>query len=236
MMNKEQKRLLTMLQENKISVTDYQLISEALNKKSVFADIENSMLINPFQKIAGSKALLIGLILMVVMSIVGAFANIYYDGSLGYFLAHNLKTGMKPNFWLLFYQNMIGTLTLASLFFITALFFRQKKIRFIDFFGTVALARYPMYLSVIYTALENLIFPEINLQDISKGIELHFSFVGSVSAFIFFTCFIWQLVICFFALKEASGLEGKRLWSGYMIAMLISEVIGTIFTRLFLYV
>lgn len=232
-MNKEQKRLLAMLEENKISETDYQLISSALNKKSVFTDIENSILINPFQKIAGFKALLLGLILMISMSLLGTVVGVYFDGILGYMLPIGLKA-MKPNFFLLLYQNAVAIITLSSLFLLAALLFRQKRIRVIDFFGTVALSRYPTFICLFFTMLQKYLEP-FN-QDISKGIELHLTFVGILSYLILLTCIIWQVMTYFFALKEASGLEGKSLWFSFIITVLLGDVIGLILTRFFLYV
>lgn len=125
-MIKEQNRLLVMLKENKISEADYLLISAALNKKSVFTNIENSLLINPFQKIAGFRALLLGLLLMITMSLLGVVVNIYFDGSLGFFFPMGLKAAIKPNFFLLLYQNAAAVFITASLFMATALLFRKN--------------------------------------------------------------------------------------------------------------
>ncbi|KTD58899.1 hypothetical protein [Legionella shakespearei] len=236
MMIKEQKRLLTMLKENKISEDDYQIISAALNKKSVFSNIENSILINPFQKIAGLQALGLGLILMVAMSLTGIATDAYFDGIIGYMIPLGLKTAVKPNFFLLLYQNAAAVFITASMFITVSLLFRQKRIRIIDFFGTVALARFPLFISILFTMLEKHLSPSHFKEDISKGIELHLTLLGTVGNLIFLTCLIWQIATYFFALKEASGLEGKSLWRGFLIAILLGDVAGIILTRLFLYV
>ena len=234
-MNKEQERLLTMRKENKISECDYQMLSNALNKKSIFADIENSMLINPFQKIAGFKALILGLTLMLIMSILGVYGNIYYDGVFGYFVAESLKTTITPGFTLLLYQNIVACLSITVIFLAVAIFFRQKNIRIIDFFGTVALSRYPILISLLFTMLEKYLKPENFIQDVSKGIELHISIIGIIGHFVFFICLIWQIMTYFSALKEASGLQGKKLWTGFIIAIILSDVIAGILTRFFFY-
>ncbi|WP_235659330.1 hypothetical protein [Legionella maceachernii] len=225
-----------MLKENKISEADYLLISAALNKKSVFTNIENSLLINPFQKIAGFRALLLGLLLMITMSLLGVVVNIYFDGSLGFFFPMGLKAAIKPNFFLLLYQNAAAVFITASLFMATALLFRKKRIRVIDFFGTVALARYPLLISLLFTMIEKYLDPSRYNEDITKGIELHLTLIGTIGNLIFLTCIIWQIITYFFALKEASGLGGKSLWLSFIIAILLSDVAGIILTRLFLYV
>ncbi|WP_238585920.1 hypothetical protein [Legionella nautarum] len=233
MMDKEQKRLLAMREENKISEADYQLISAALTKKSIFASIENSVLINPFQKIAGFKALLLGLILMVIMSSVGIAANVYFDGIIGFVFADNIKA-MKPNFFLLLYQNAVVIFILASLFLAAALLLRQKRIRAIDFFGTVALSRYPILFVLPIVILQKYLEP--HKEDISKGFELHLTLLGTIGHFVFLICIIWQITTYFFALKEASGLEGRSLWLSFIVTVLLGDVIGLILTRFFLYV
>ncbi len=223
-----------MLEERKISQEDYLLLSNALKKKSVFANLENSILINPFKRIAGIKALLLGFILLVLMSILGSYANIYYDGVLGYLLPDGIKTTVKPNFFLLCYQNIIASVVLAAFFLLAALLYRKKRIRPIDFFGMVALSRYPLFISVIFTFLEKLIRPEEFKIDYSKGIELHFSVFGTVSNLLFTLCFIWQIITYFFALKEASGLEGKSLWISFIITFLVGDVFTMALTRAFI--
>lgn len=234
-MKKEQERLLNMCRNNKISELDYQMLSKALNKTSTVWSIEDSLLINPFQKIAGIKALILGLILMVVMSIVGAYANVYYDGILAYIFPLGIKTPVAPGFFLLLYQNLVACLTLSILFLISSFAYHQKRIRFIDFFGTVFLSRYPLFISLLFTMLHKFIEPKPFNDNISKGFELHFTLVGMISNLIFFACIIWQIMTYFFALKEASGLEGKRLWGGFIASILLGDIISMSLSRFFLY-
>jgi len=65
-MNTEQARLERMLKENKISRQDYNTLLVALEKKSFFSRMESSLLLNRFQKIAGGKALVIGMMIRPV--------------------------------------------------------------------------------------------------------------------------------------------------------------------------
>lgn len=90
-MNKEEQRLLTMFQKNKISESDYQMLHKALNKKTFCTILKDSVLINPFKKIAGFKALFLGLILAVLISLIGVYANIFIDGSLGYLMPKSIS-------------------------------------------------------------------------------------------------------------------------------------------------
>lgn len=232
-MNKEQERLLAMRRENRLSEQDYQMLTEALNKKSLCTELENSLLFNPFRKIAGFKALFLGFILIVIMSFIGVYADIYYDGTFGFFIASGIKTETHPNFLLLLYQNVIACLPISILFILAALFFRQKNIRFIDFFGTVILARFPMAFSVLGILLEMKLKPEFF--NMSQKPELHFSMLSSLINLLMFGCLAWHIATCFAALKESSGLQGKKLWLSFIVSALLSEIITINLTRLFLY-
>lgn len=232
-MNKEQEKLLKMFQDRKISESDYQLLSQALNKESLCTQLENSLFVNPFQKIAGFKALFLGLILMVILSVLGVYSNVYFDGILGVMYAEHIKA-MKPNFLLLMYQNGAAVLVLASLFLASALILRQKRIRVIDFFGTVAMSRYPLLIWFLYNILEKNLFPP-KPWDYSTDIELHFSITGTVGYFFFIGAMVGQIITSFFAYKESSGIEGKKLWISFICTILIGEMIGFPLTRWFLY-
>lgn len=234
-MKKELERLLKMRKENKISERDFDMLSGALTKNSFCSTLENSMLINPFQKIAGFKALFIGLILMLVMSVIGVYANVYIDGSLGFIMTNGFKATRAPSFLLLLYQNMVACLSVAVLFYLSAILLRQKGIRIIDFLGTVAFARYPTCISIMFFILAKWLSPENFNEDFSKGFSFHFSITGSLSALLWTACYVWQGMNYFFAFKESAGLDGKRLWSAFLITMLVADILSSILTRLFLY-
>jgi len=232
-MSKEHEKLTNMLENGKISEEDYKLLSQALNKKSLSNKLENSLLINPYQKIAGIKALSLGLLMMVFMSITGVYANIYFDGIFGFIFAEHLKA-MRPDFLLLMYQNSIAIFVLANMFLMGALILKQKRIRIIDFFGTVALSRYPLLIWLLYSLLEKHVFPH-NPIDYSKDIELHFSITATFSYFVMFGTFGWQVMTSFFAYKESSGVEGRGLWVSFIFILLISDMISIPLSRWFLY-
>ncbi|MBA2711156.1 MAG: hypothetical protein H0U57_11260 [Tatlockia sp.] len=234
-MNKEEMKLSNMLKENKISESDYQMLMAALDNQSLCRKIENSLLINPFQKIAGIKALLLGLIVLILMSIVGSYSDVYIDGTFGYLFAENIKA-IKPNFILLLYQNTVAILTLALLFFLISKLYKQKNLRIIDFLGTVALARFPILISLIFTFFDRYIEPDSYKMDYSKGIELHITLSSLLVNFIVMGALAWIIMTYLFAFKESSGLQDKKLWIGFATVMIVGELIALILTRWFLYV
>src|SRR5262245_2799818 len=106
-MKNEQALLENMLAASKISDEDYKLLSAALDKK--VADSFVSLLINPFQKIAGFYALVIGMIIIVSMSYLGVIANVFFDGVTGATIASSFKNAkIQPNFFFLLYENLLS--------------------------------------------------------------------------------------------------------------------------------
>lgn len=234
-MKKELEQLLNMRKENKISESDFEILSEALTKNSFCSILENSILINPFQKIAGFKALFIGIIIMLLMSILGVYASVYIDGTLGYLTSNGLKVARQPSFFLLLYQNAIACIVVAALFYLSAILLRQKGIRIIDFLGTITFARYPLCISLLFFIIEKWLKPENFNQDLSQGMSLHFSIIGTIGGLLLMACYLWQGMNYFFAFKESSGLDGKRLWSAFLVTMPVADVLAIILTRFFLY-
>ncbi|MBN9230949.1 MAG: hypothetical protein J0I93_08870 [Legionella sp.] len=235
-MNTEEEKLLAMFNANKISASDYQMLIAAINKKSFCTQIENSWLVNPFQVIAGYEALFLGLVLIIVMSLIGTYAEVYFDGILGFITPYNL-IAMKPNFLLLIYQNSVAWLVLACTFYVTALLLRQKNQRIIDFLGTVSLARFPILIPLIFTAFQKYWSPNLfKAEDLSKGVELHLNVTNTLGWLVMMGSLAWILMTYLFAFKESSGAEGRKLWIGYITSIVIGNILAMILTRWFLFV
>lgn len=233
-MSKEQDRLLSMLNEKKITEEDYQLLSAALNKKN--SSIYKLLLIltNPFQKIAGFRALVAGLMVIFGMSYLGAIGKFYSVGIIGCLNASVItNSNIQPTFLLILYQNLVVWLVATFVFIIVAKIFQQKRLRLLDFFGTVAFARFPFLIMTGFLAIAralNLSFLNI---DLSKGFKLHPSFSTSLFSAVIILCFIWEIATYFYALKESSGLTGKKLWLGFIGAIFAGEMIASPLTTIF---
>jgi len=177
-MNKEKEHLMSMLKENKISEDDYNLLMGALQKKTFFEKISSSVLLNPFQKVAGFHALVVGVIILMCMSYLGMIAKVYFPGILSVLNA-SVVTNQKieNNFFLLAYQNLIACSVLAATFLFSAIIFKQKGLRLVDFLGTVAMARFPLLILTIFLSAIRVVNPGFLAIDLSKGIPLHPSLI-----------------------------------------------------------
>ena len=224
----EKNKLLIMLKENKITEDDYTLLLNALEnqdaKRTIF-----SLLINPFQKIAGLKALIIGMIVIICLSMLGAYANVYFTGILDCLNAANLKHthASRPNFYLLLAQNSINWIVLSTIFITVTILFKQKRIRIIDFLGTVALARFPYIVLSAFIALVWIMQPSLLDFDLTKPtFQYKPAFPAILIDFMWQFCYAWQITTYFFAFKESSGLNGTKLWFGFVISLFIADQIA----------
>lgn len=233
-MSKEKDRLIAMVNQGKISAEDFKLLSSAWNKSPSFFSKTILLMVNPFKKIAGLNALIAGFLVLVSMSYLGTIANVYFLGMLSIVNGVVLKnTIVHPNVFLLLYQNVISWLILATLFMISALLFKRKGIRIIDFLGTVALSRFPFLVLTIFLSIIQIVSPSFLNIDVSKGVQFHPSITISLFGFFVISCFIWQIATFYFALKESSGLVGGKLWISFIVAMLLGETISSTLTIIF---
>ena len=235
-MSNEKDKLVKMLSENKISESDYKMLAAALDRKSLLNSIEDLPVFNPFKKIAGIKALLFGIAIMLAMSLIGVKANVYFDGIFSNTFNIGIKTNMHPNFYLLLYQNVINVFVLATIYYVTALLCGQKRIRIIDFYGTISLSRYPYLILTTIIAITYYLYPEFFQIDISKGHNLKPTLIGTILNFSFMICYVWQIVTYYFAFRESSGLEGKKLLISYIILYLIAELIAMMWQEFHIYI
>ena len=232
-MTNEKERLNTMLREKKISESDYKLLSQALAKKTVPVNATFSLLINPFQKIAGLRALIFGVIIIFAMSYFAVLAKIFCPGLLDFLSVDVVGYTKIPfGFLLLIYQNTVSWLVLTIIFWVTAKILQQKHIRIIDFFGTVALARFPSLIFLVLLSIAR-IFSPLNPNASERFFLTHNSLATNILHLIMYLFGVWQVATYFSALKESSGLTGKKLWIGFCVAIVVAEAISQPLTRIF---
>lgn len=224
--HKNQEQLAKMLKENKISQEDHDLLLGAMDKdkQSYFSKQNLSLLVNPFQKIAGVKALALGLIILLVVSFLSAIGTGSLSISSAGFVQHHTT---NPSLFSLIRQYFAFWFIFSVCFALTATLFR-KKIRLVDFFGTFAFAYYPSILSAAITAITQSINPNFlaSFKEIATQTPPLFS--PSTIAYIIIVMFfqVWQIATLFYAFKESSGLTSKKLGWGFAITYLLTSLIG----------
>ncbi len=223
-MNKEKERLLDLLHQNKITETDYKLLLEALDKNSRIQKVFN-FLINPFQKIAGIYALIMGISIILIMSYLANNISIHFPGLLSYIYTRPANGMIKVTpitYLIIVSQNLISCLTLSIALFISAKILRQNGLRFIDFIGTIMLSRFSYFtVTVIFY-----IIYQINSTILDSSDQSIYTIDKIFVMLIVFSGLIWQIILFFNAYKESSGLTGNKLWRSFIVTLLISQLLS----------
>jgi hypothetical protein len=224
----EKERLLKLLNTNKISQEDYTVLSDALEGKASKLTRYFSLLVNPFQKVAGLEAMAIGLTLLLVMSWLALQSQVHFPGLFD--LQLNKVDGSKSvklSYLIILYQNVVSVSLLAMSYFLSAKFYKVRGLRFQDFLGTVLLSRYPYFIATfVFYLLFNHLGLTFSVENIDPGITAIVSIVAIVAL-------VWQSLTYFFSFKESSGLSGKSLWKPFLLTMVSVEILSAFLTRIF---
>jgi hypothetical protein len=236
MMNNEKERLDNLLRANKITASDYKILLSAIEKKPSRAKLILLFLVNPFQKIAGIKALVLGMLIILIMSYLGLTAKMYFSSIVTVVSAAMIKSPKMPiNFFLLLCQNLIAWTTLSLLFIAAAKILQPKKTRIIDFLGTVALARFPFLFFMLFVNILVLLHFDMNHIDLLYGApEYNYSILPFLFYVICVVSMVWNVVTYFYAYKESSGLDGKKLFVSFIITMVLANTIAGFLVSLFM--
>lgn len=234
-MNNEKNRLDKMLNEHKISQEDYSVLSKALHRKAFYSKMQSKFWLNPFQKIAGFKALVIGMMILLMISYLGVVAKVYFLGPISIINAAALaKQTNAIGFLFLTYQNIVSWLTLSILFIVTAKVLQKQRLRIVDFLGTVVFAQYPTLFNVLFIGISRFIYPSLWEVDMSKGMPIHASIGQYVNGAVVSVFMVWQIITYFYAFKESSGLLEKKLWIGFLVSIIAAGFIASPLTTMFM--
>jgi len=167
-------------------------------------------LINPFERIAGWQALVIGFAVMALTAVIGKINNIAFDGVL------DVHTGEPFSFSASFAMQAINFITLFVTMWLSGVCFSKTKIRAIDVAGTMALARAPMLLPAI------ICFMPIAPEDVSDIPRLAI-FIAVCIPFI-----AWMIALMYNAFVVSCHLKGVRAVVSFIGALLVAEIVSKI--------
>lgn len=188
-------------------------------------------LLNPFVKLAGTKALLIGLAMILIVAVLTLISPGHFDGVLDYHPININNRSWTKLILISITENVINVLTLGIVFSISALLFVGMRFRLIDVFGTMAYARFPLYIASLVniggfygalnlklaTSAQNSGFPDL---DTSGWITL------LAGILILIPCIVWFISLLYKAYTVSSGLKGTKATVSFIIALLLAEIVS----------
>lgn len=192
------------------------------NKNSIV-----SWLFNPFKYIAGTKALVGGLMAMVIISALGYFSNTHFDGVLD--IHYGCADVSTPYIIHALYQ-IIGWVSITLVFYITARIVTKSDIRFIDIAGTLAFSQIPLifaaltgFLPNIHLCLDNLDTTSIN--DILLMLKDNIGML-LISGTICIVFIIWSIILKYKAYSTSANIKGVVGGATFALALIISEIVS----------
>lgn len=169
----------------------------------------NSILYNPFHRIAGLKALSLGLLAILLTAGAGWLGRCHFDGAL------DIHVGFRGPAWLYPAEGLLNWLILSAVFYAGAIILSRSKIRLLDIAGTVALARYPLFFAAVLAAILR-----VPPREAARLTPASLILVGG-----FLIVTIWTIVLLYNAYAVAGNLKGAKAIISFIVLMIVAEII-----------
>ncbi|MDD2491393.1 MAG: hypothetical protein PHV12_04270 [Bacteroidales bacterium] len=189
-------------------------------------------LINPFNYIAGAKSLLIGLAMIFITSLTGYYSNTFFPDIL------SVKTGVELTFKVSLLFNIVNWLSISLLLYIASLIFSKSSVRFIDLFGTQALARSPYLLAALlgFSKSINRLGEYFLWKYLSIGEPTDISSLEMTIAVVLLTLIviisIWMITLMYNAFKVSSNIKGGKSVTIFIIVFILSIILSAFVNNL----
>lgn len=190
-------------------------------------------IINPFLYIAGAKALLFGLLIILATAGISYYSHIHFPDVI------SVKTCSGLPFYFLVIQGGLNWLVPSLLFYLAALIFSGSSVRAIDVLGTQALARAP-YLLAAMTGFGGLIekfgrFIMNELAQVGEAVDISNAEMAAAITLILITLLltVWMVTLMVNAYKVSANIKDGKLAVIFVVVMIIS-IVATIWLNNYL--
>lgn len=188
-------------------------------------------MLNPFNKIAGAKALFIGLGFLILTIILAHLQHIVFIGVISVKLMH------QP-LYNAFLFVLTGFIIFSALLFITGILLSKSSIRIIDVIGTLCLAKAPLILIALVCSIPMVMDGTIVVT--SSLLPSANVVIPYTHNYIYFGIFIitilisiiWMLILSYNAFSISCNIKGAKAVSGFIAAVILTEIISYIIIAL----
>lgn len=185
-------------------------------------------LFNPFKTLAGSKALILGVSVILIAAFLGSLSNTHFDGVL------DVHIGREAPTWLFFAESLIDWLCVVLFLFFSALIVSRSQWRFIDILGTQALSRWPTLISaLVMLHPANRRFAEYLMSKVGQGSTA--VTINTSDAVIFFTAtiiallmLIWMVALMYRAYAVSCNVKGAKAIVTFIISLILAEAVSKV--------
>lgn len=194
------------------------------NNKSI-----STWIFKPFKFIAGLKALIIGLAVMTLLSVLGYLSNTHFDGVLD--IHYGCPAILTPYINHVLYQ-LVGWCLSTLVFYITARIVTKSSIRFIDIAGTMALSQAPLIFAALlgFVPSFHICIGDINTTNIGEMMAILrenavMMTVAGLTAILFA---IWSVILKYNAYTVSANIKGIVGGISFAIALIVAEILSKI--------
>lgn len=182
------------------------------------------LFLNPFEKIAGWQAFLVGSVFVLLSAIVSKFSYVALDGVLDIHLVKELTFEKS------LMMQLLSIISLFVVMFVAGLLF-SKRFRWIDILGTMTFSKIPFFIATLAGLF-------VHIPEASQLMKNPFVILEDISflLFLLLTVFvvIWSIVLMVQALKVSCNLKGEKLAIAFTVSIIVAEIISKILIILFL--
>jgi hypothetical protein len=177
-------------------------------------------LFNPFRFIAGFKALLVGLAIILISAFVCSFSDTHFDGVI------DVHPGLGAPLWFFFAEGVINWICMVIPLFFFGLIVSRSSFRIIDVLGTQALARWPYLITSV------VMFPDANRRVIAYLMSKFAqtapaAAINSADVLIFgfamivtILMAIWMVALMYRAYAVSCNIKGARAVVTFIISLI----------------
>jgi hypothetical protein len=191
-------------------------------------------LLNPFKYVAGVKSLVIGILIILVTAYIGYNSNTHFPDLI------SIKTCPDLPVWYFVIQSLSNWIVFSTLLYSCAIVGSPSSIRFVDIYGTQALAHFPYLIAsfIGFSDSINKLGKYMLWTLLQKGESISLStgnFVIAISLIILtFLLTIWLVALMYNAFKVSANLKGTKAVILFIMVFIVSMVItGYISTYLY---
>ena len=209
---------------NKITRTEFKLLTSRI-KITTWLDVIIELVFNPYAKLHPSTALIVGISLIILSSLIASVTGFHFPGIPG--SEEILKLPIKLGFTRILFEHTLQWLSLSIVFYLIAKIIKARNLRVFDFFAFFAMA----YLAKVCFGIELLIIKLISpsffvMLDNTPQLILHYpKILISVSIFMRWLMYIWLYLLYFASLELSCSLTKTKLWIIYMTGLVLANTI-----------
>jgi len=183
-------------------------------------------LFNPFRFVAGYKALLLGLAIILISALFGFLGNTHFDGVL------DVHIGLKAPIWCFFAEGIINWLSLAIPLFFFGLIVSHSTVRMIDVFGTQALSRWPHLITSVVMLPEanrrfgTYLMARFTLTTVSGAFDYADMCIFIFAMIVVVFMIIWMVALMYQAYAVSCNIKGARAIITFIVSIIGAEALS----------